>query len=128
MSRSYVDPWETTIKGPWRDSLLREAAPCHYGCGKPAVMTEPGARHKAHKACALRAQAIAEGRGPAPDVRPEDIIGWDGEDRDSKVTPRPLGCGVPEPGQTSGRACAGTGTELSCQLCPRSPTYWDAES
>jgi len=35
-----------------------------------------------------------------------------------------LGCGVPAPGQTNGRSCAGAGSELSCQLCPKSPNYW----
>jgi hypothetical protein len=38
-----------------------------------------------------------------------------------------LGCGVPAPEQTSGKACAGAGSELSCQLCPESPTYWRRE-
>lgn len=35
-----------------------------------------------------------------------------------------LGCGQPPPGVTSGRVCAGTGKQPSCQLCPESPTYW----
>jgi hypothetical protein len=34
------------------------------------------------------------------------------------------GCGQPAVGQTSGKSCAGVGTELSCQLCPESPNYW----
>lgn len=35
-----------------------------------------------------------------------------------------LGCGQPAAGQHSGRACAGTGAQLSCQLCPPSPSYF----
>jgi hypothetical protein len=35
-----------------------------------------------------------------------------------------LGCGQPPHGVTSGRVCAQLGTQLSCQLCPSSPTYW----
>lgn len=35
-----------------------------------------------------------------------------------------IGCGMPAEGQTTGKSCAGTGTEPSCQLCPQSPNYW----
>lgn len=35
-----------------------------------------------------------------------------------------LGCGQPPEGVTSGRVCARTGGQLSCQLCPDAPTYW----
>ena len=46
-----------------------------------------------------------------------------------RTTPRQpgdfvIGCGQPAAGQTSGRSCAGVGSERSCQLCPQSPTYW----
>jgi hypothetical protein len=57
---------------------------------------------------------------PEP-VYPTDI------DRTSKAEPRALGCGAAPPGVTSGRYCAGTGTELSCLLCPQSPNYWNRE-
>lgn len=35
-----------------------------------------------------------------------------------------VGCGQPPDGVVSGRVCAGTGAELSCQLCPESPNYF----
>ena len=35
-----------------------------------------------------------------------------------------LGCGQPPAGVINGRVCAGTGAQLSCQLCPSSPSYW----
>lgn len=38
-----------------------------------------------------------------------------------------LGCGQPKAGVVNGRVCAGTGTQLSCKLCPSSPTYWRNE-
>lgn len=38
-----------------------------------------------------------------------------------------IGCGQPPEGVVNGRVCAGVGTELSCQLCPHSPTYWRKE-
>lgn len=46
-----------------------------------------------------------------------------------RTGPRPSGdfvggCGQPVDGQISGKSCAGAGTDLSCQLCPASPTYW----
>lgn len=91
--------------------------PCLYRCGKTAWLIPPGGNQVAHKVCADAAAGI-ESREVAP---------GGGEYEASKAEPRALGCGTPAPGQTSGRVCAGTGAELSCQLCPSSPTYWGGE-
>ncbi len=45
-------------------------------------------------------------------------------DTERVATDHTLGCGQPPKGVTSGRVCARRGTQLSCQLCPDSPTYW----
>lgn len=105
MSKVYEDPWAGVPVGA--------PGPCHYGCGKQATMSEPGKPWKAHKVCS---GALTNTDAP--------VIGWDGEDRESKAEPKPLGCGTPTEGQTSGRVCAGTGATPSCRLCPRSPNYW----
>lgn len=86
---------------------------CHYGCGFPATMSEPGKPWKAHKVCADRAAGV-----PEPQVTPIDVD----ESSGARSEPRPIGCAQrPDPG---GSWCAGTGSRLSCQICPRSPTYW----
>jgi hypothetical protein len=103
------DPWISTLNGPWSDRIERQQGPCRY-CGKPAAMNEPGKPWKAHKVCAL-------GQEPG-----EPLGRW--VEQTGKAEARAIGCGTPAPGQISGRACAGEGTELSCQLCPDSPTYW----
>lgn len=104
MAEQYVSPWVKAVSG--------KPGPCHYGCGQPAAMTEPGKPWKAHKVC-------AEGN---PSTGP--LGNYDGGDRESKLEAKPLGCGEPAKGQTSGRVCAGLGTTPSCQLCPSAPNYW----
>lgn len=103
----YVDPWTKATAG--------KPGPCHYGCGWPASMTEPGTAWKAHKACAM---------GWRDD--PVPTITWDGEDH--KITPDgPLGCGGDQDPIVSSRRCGSNGGALTCQLCPNSPTYWNRE-
>lgn len=109
MAEHYVGPWAKTMNGPWGEAKERSQRPCHY-CGKPAAMTEPGKPWKAHKVC-------------AEDDDSEPLGAWD-ETEASHAEPRAIGCGVSADGQVSGRACGGKGTELSCGLCPKSPTYW----
>lgn len=108
----------------WSKAQTVKAAPCWYRCGLPAWLVEPGTGRTAHKVCAELA-AIREAGLPEPAaVDPLSIVGWDGEDRESKLEPRALGCGTPPPGVISGRVCGGTGGSPSCPLCPQSPTYW----
>lgn len=105
MAKPYESPWTKAKEG--------KPEACHYRCGQPATLTEPGRPWKAHKVCA---EGQAGGR---------PLGSWDEtEVGPGKLEPRALGCGASSPGQTSGRACGGKGTELACQLCPDSPTYW----
>jgi hypothetical protein len=117
VSSHFEDPWVDTLKGPWRESMLKAARPCHYGCGHLAPMTEPGRTWKAHKVCAQIAAGIEQA-----------VIVPLSEDPEGDRKPLPadgvMGCGTPAPGQTDGMACGGIGGKPSCQLCPSSPTFW----
>lgn len=115
MAEQYLDPWTRALPyGPWKPAYDTQAGPCHY-CRKPAAMNEPGKPWKAHKVCALG--------NPSTGALNE----WDGQENHS-AGPGKLGCGTPVAGQEAHRWCAGTGTALSCVLCPRSPTYWNPEN
>jgi hypothetical protein len=113
MARSYDDPWTETLRGKWQEGMERGQQLCHYGCGRPAVMTEPGRPWKAHKVC-------AQGN---PSTGPLDE--WDGEEH-KLATGGSFGCGDPSP--TDAISCGRLGTKLSCQLCPNSPTYWKGQA
>lgn len=114
MSGTYEDSWAKTLGGPWTRAMERSQEPCHYGCGKPAAMREPGRPWKAHKVCAEDTQST----GP--------LGSWNGEEH-KVAADGPIGCGTAPAGAT-GRWCAGHGDRPSCVLCPRSPSYWNPGS
>jgi hypothetical protein len=114
MTERYEDPWSKSLPyGAWRPAYDVEAEPCHYGCGKPATLVEPGRRWKAHKTCAQ--QNPSEGPLGTWKDEPHPSAG------DSPVT---VGCGT-APRGASGRWCGGRGDRPSCMLCPQSPSYWN---
>lgn len=98
----------------WTKAKSGIPSACHYRCGLMATMTEPGTLRKAHKVCADRHATGVD--------QTSTVVPWAGSD-DRKAVPddRALGCGDIF-SKTSGRVCAGLGTQLSCQLCPESPT------
>lgn len=102
----------------WAKAVIGKPAACHYRCGMLATMTEPGTPWKAHKVCAERQETGVD--------QTSEVTPWDGDEAGSKAEPRALGCGDVT-SKKSGRVCAGTGTQLSCRLCPHSPTYWNRE-
>jgi hypothetical protein len=108
MSEPLEDPWQTTLKGPWTSKTERGQEPCHY-CRRPAAMREPGRPWKAHKVCAMNTPSA----GPLGE--------WDGEEH-KPATGGSFGCGTPS--ASNAISCGQTGAKASCQLCPRSPTYW----
>lgn len=103
------------FESPWTKTQQVKAQPCHYRCGKMATLREPGQPWVAHKVCAEEGPAVAAAGKP--------LGNWDGEEH-KLAEDRPLGCGPYLKGAISGRFCAELGTQLSCQLCPASPTYW----
>jgi hypothetical protein len=102
----------------WSKAKTGKAEACHYRCGFPAPLTEPGRPWKAHKVCADKHETGED--------QTSRVVPWDGNDDRKPVEDRALGCGVPT-ADPSVKVCAGTGTQLSCQLCPASPNYWDRE-
>lgn len=102
----------------WTKAVSGTPAACHYRCGMLAPMTEPGKPWKAHKVCAEQHETGID--------QTSTVTPWNGDDSHPKVDDVALGCGDVTT-KTSGRVCTGAGTQLSCQLCPHSPTYWNRE-
>lgn len=99
----------------WSKAVSEKPAACHYRCGMLALLTEPGKPWKAHKVCADKHQTGID--------QTSTVTPWDGNDSHPKIDDVALGCGDVTI-KPSGRVCAGTGTQLSCRLCPDSPNYW----
>lgn len=102
----------------WTKAKSGAPSACHYRCGALAPLTEPGTPWKAHKVCADKRETGED--------QTSRVVPWDGDDSHPKVDDVALGCGDVST-KASGRVCAGTGTQLSCRLCPRSPNYWRRE-
>jgi hypothetical protein len=101
------------LDDPWVKARTGKPELCVYGCGKYATLAEPGTGRKAHKVC-------AEGDVGA---RASNSLGaWDGEDH-KLAADVPLGCGSEGDEMIRGRVCGRNGGQLSCKLCPHSPTY-----
>jgi hypothetical protein len=101
----------------WSEAVSGKPGPCHYGCGKLADLTEPGRPWKAHKVCADGDVGAA---GSVP------LGTW--VENDAHAEGGTYGCGTSVDAVLRGRVCAGNGGQLTCQLCPQSPTYWRAAS
>lgn len=97
----------------WTKAARGKPGACHYGCGKPAGLSEPGKPWKAHKVCA---------EGDVGAARSVPLGTWV-ENHDQPGESR-HGCGVPGDPVLRGRVCGSVGGLLTCQLCPRSPSYW----